>query len=66
MTDDYRPDLVNVVLERCPVCGELAPTSTSLGETPAVNVRWRFRKSESCDHFLIDFLAVTNRSGTDP
>jgi hypothetical protein len=48
------------------LCGELAPTSTSLGETPAVNVRCRFRKSETCHHFLIDFLAVTNRSGTDP
>lgn len=64
--DDYRLDLVRIVLERCSVCGELAPTSTSLGETPPVNVRWRFRKSETCDHFLIDFFAVTNRPGNDP
>jgi hypothetical protein len=66
VSDDYRPDLVHVVLERCSVCGELAPTATSLGETPAVNVRWQFRKSETCDHVLIDFLAVTNRSDIGP
>jgi hypothetical protein len=36
-----------------------------LGEAPVVKVQWRFRKSETCDHFLIDFLAVANREGTE-
>lgn len=62
VSSEYQPDLVHFVLERCPTCGELVPTSTSLGETPAVRVRWRFRKSESCDHFLVDFLEVSNLS----
>ena len=58
---DYDPSLVHVVLERCPRCGELAPTSMSLGEAPTVNVRWRFRKSDRCDHLLVDRFEVVSR-----
>jgi hypothetical protein len=55
------PSLVHIVLERCAQCGELAPTEIELGEAPAVNVRWRFRKGGRCDHLLIDYFEVTTR-----
>jgi hypothetical protein len=29
-----------------------------LGEAPAVKIRWTYRKSETCDHLLVDFLEV--------
>jgi hypothetical protein len=28
-----------------------------MGESPLVSIRWRLRKSDSCDHFLIDLAA---------
>lgn len=65
MTESDDPGFVHVLLERCSKCGELDPTAISLGEAPVVNVRWQFRKSGSCDHFLVDFLEVTTKENTN-
>ena len=61
--DGYDPGFVDFRLERCPTCGELRPVSTTLGEEPAVLIRWSFRKSESCDHFLVDSLEIHSKAG---
>jgi hypothetical protein len=49
---------VAVLLERCEKCGELRPTSMGVGDEPPVVIRWRFRKSETCDHMLVDRFEV--------
>ena len=59
MDESDDPAFVHVLLERCSRCRELAPTATSVGTTPVVKVRWRFRKSGSCDHLVVDYLEVT-------
>ena len=61
VSDTYYPGVVQLRLERCPECGELCPIITSLGEKPVVAVRWRLRKSEVCEHLLVDFLEVASQ-----
>ena len=57
---DYDPSTVDVLIERCETCGEVALRRTALGETPAVNVRWRASKSATCDHMIVESLSVSS------
>ncbi len=57
---DYDPTSVDVLIERCDVCGDVALRRTSLGERPLVNVRWRATKSIKCDHMVVEWLHVSS------
>jgi hypothetical protein len=60
VTDDD-PSTVDVLIERCDVCGEVALRRTRLGERPAVTVRWRASKSATCEDMVVESLSVSNR-----
>jgi hypothetical protein len=58
---DYDPATVDVLIERCGTCGEVALRRTALGERPAVSVRWRASKSAVCDHMVVESMSVSSR-----
>lgn len=58
---EYTTTLVDFAAERCDDCGEVALRRTALSESPAVDVRWRATKSETCDHMVLLALTVNSR-----
>jgi hypothetical protein len=58
---DYDPTVVDVLIDRCDVCGQVALRRTALGERPLVNIRWRVSESATCDHMVVESLSVTSR-----
>jgi hypothetical protein len=54
------PELMDIRLERCPRCAELMPVRLGEGDRPPVFVRWSLRKSETCDHMIVDAFSVQN------
>jgi hypothetical protein len=51
---------LDIRLERCPRCGELMPARLEEGDRSPVFVRWSLRKSEACDHMIVDAFSVEN------
>ncbi len=51
---------IDIRFTRCPRCGELMPERLEEGDRPPVFVRWSLRKSESCDHMIVDAFSVAN------
>lgn len=50
---------MDVLIERCGACGEIALRRIALGERPAVKVAWRAVKSETCDHMIVESMSVS-------
>jgi hypothetical protein len=59
------PGHIDLRLERCEHCGEVAVEAMTLGENLPVDLKWVYRKTEcppAGDHLAVDRLAISNNS----